>query len=248
MKRKNKKFLKNSQRGVTLLLSLLVMAAILTIVLATSTIVFNEIKTSYDLTKSQPAITGAEAGVENAFYYIMRGYRGVRDCYQDPPADPVTLGNGVQLTSCASPYYPNPYTFNLPAGQNQRDIYLYNPRTPEQDTDIGYNGFTARLNSGASVTVFKCEYTSPCTLSNIIGTLPDQTTGARRLSFELDPRQRWHIMISNNSTDTAANVTVLATTDPGITNPLGIPTETTVIITTGSIGGVKRTIQSTLPQ
>ena len=64
----NKNSVINNLRGVTLLLGMLIMASILTVSLATSQLVINEIQQSAQLDKAIVAFYAAESGIERGLY------------------------------------------------------------------------------------------------------------------------------------------------------------------------------------
>lgn len=79
----------NNQKGVSLLLTLLITAAILVIAFGVSRISIGEIKLTRDISKSVIAYYGADSGIERALYEerVGGGVSGVPDCS-------VLLGNG----------------------------------------------------------------------------------------------------------------------------------------------------------
>ncbi len=68
----NSNFFPHSQTGVTLLLSIIVLASITAISFSIATIMLVEIRTSGDLLKTEPAISAAEALGEEALFKIKR--------------------------------------------------------------------------------------------------------------------------------------------------------------------------------
>src|SRR3989338_7787337 len=63
---------KDAQAGVTLLLALLVLSAILAIRFSLATILLTEVKSSGDLIRTEPAFYAAEGITEEALYKIKR--------------------------------------------------------------------------------------------------------------------------------------------------------------------------------
>lgn len=72
----------NNQKGVSLLLTLLIMAALLVIALAVSRLSLGEIKLARDIPSSLIAYYAAEAGIERAIYEerIQGGASNISDC------------------------------------------------------------------------------------------------------------------------------------------------------------------------
>src|SRR5437762_11599030 len=84
---------RESQKGATLLLAILVLAAITSIVFSIASIVINEIKTSGDVAKAEPVISADEALAEDELFKVMRGLGAVATC-----ANPsTTVINSVQV-------------------------------------------------------------------------------------------------------------------------------------------------------
>jgi len=136
----------NHESGVTLILSLLVLAAISVIAFSVAALSTNEVRTSGDESRSEPAIVGAQAGAEDALFESIRGFAGYisSDC-TNPTSS--TLGNGVKLKSCTNYYQPNPYYVNN-LGPNQNvDFFLYDPTN--QSNPPGYTGISFYMYPGA---------------------------------------------------------------------------------------------------
>lgn len=73
------------QKGVSLLLTLLITAAILVIALGVSRISIKEIKLTRDISKSVIAYYGADSGIERAVYdeRVKGGAGDISDCIDD---------------------------------------------------------------------------------------------------------------------------------------------------------------------
>src|SRR6476620_9116923 len=136
----------DQQKGITLLLALLVMAAIGSIIFSVAAITLNEIKTSSDITKSEPSVTGAEAVAEEILYKSIRGI-GAETVSNDCSAQSATtLGNQVSVRSCLSYYQSNPYTLIIdPNGEH--DFYIYNPA--DQSVQPGYTSVKVSMDTGS---------------------------------------------------------------------------------------------------
>jgi hypothetical protein len=95
---------KINQQGVTLMLSILVLSAILAISFSLATVLLIEIRTSGDLVKSEPAVFGAEAVIEEALFKVKRGLptcpTGAPDCISSTYNAGI-LSNGVILNNPA---------------------------------------------------------------------------------------------------------------------------------------------------
>lgn len=225
----------NRQSGVTLLLSILILGAIMIIIFAVSAITINELKTSGDLTRTEPAITAAGASTEDSLYLAVRGLGTVPDC-TSPIVDNSFI-NGAITNTCADYYYSNPYSFVL-ASLAQNSFYLYNPA--DQTVNPGYTGVSVIMSNGTVASVWFCQFSvSSCGSGAPTYTL---TSGSPSVNISgLDPAQKYTLIITNtNSTDSE---TFSMT---GV--PRGLPSGITVIQSTGSFRGATRKIRTTVPQ
>lgn len=237
-----------SQKGVTLLLAILVMSAITAIVLGTASIVLNETKISGDLIKSQPALTAAEAGTEDGIYKSYRiAKSAVANC--SSPATPEVLSNGVRLTVCSSLYYPNPNSFRLNAGASIY-FYLYDPT--DIDLPPNYRSLTIAVNTGPALEAHFCDFDTD---EDDCAAAGDVDSGTARVGTpwspqdgadigRIDPARKYQLFISNTGTEPASyTITVENLGSP----PHGLPVGTSTLISRASNSGVTRTIQTILP-
>jgi hypothetical protein len=227
---------KNSEKGVTLLLTLLVMAAISTIIFATAGIAVNELRTSADVTKSEPSITGAQASAEDYLYAGIRGSSTLANC-----SNPATTNysSGTVVTSCASLYQDNPYVFNLDSSEN-RYFYLYDPTN--FNNGGGYTSVSISITDGSSATVYLCDYTVPdCVAGPYVstGTLNMSSGSSTWNSPNLDGSSKYQLIVVNGVLDGDFVMQ---------SSPQGLPSGTTKIDTTGTSQGVTRKLQTELPQ
>ncbi len=231
---KNNSF--GSERGVTLLLALLIMAAISTIVFAAASVAVNEIRTSADVTKSEPSITGAQAVAEDYLYAGVRGTGTLASC-----SNPATssYAGGVTVSACASLYQDNPYSFNLTA-KDTKYFYLYDPNNPGNGG--GYTSVRITMTDGDSALVYMCDYTvADCVAGPHISSASlNVSVGATTWnSPALDPNTRYQILVVNGN----ANGNFYTQS-----SPQGLPAGITSIETTGSSQGVTRKLRTELPQ
>lgn len=226
----------NKERGITLQLAILVLAAVSAIVFSVAAITANEIRTSNDLTRTEPAITVAEAGAEDVLYYQIRGLGGYSTNCSAPST--ATL-SGVSLSYCSNPYLSNPYNFAFSGPSGEKDFYLYNPSS--SGGAPGYTNISITLNSGISGTANICSWQATnCATTADVASLTF-TTGQTK-SQALDPNATTGyqiIFLNTNASSDAFSVT---------TTPTGMPSGTATIQTTGSNNGVTRKLQTILPQ
>ncbi len=222
------------QEGVTLLLSVLIIAAITAIVFSIATIAINEIRSSGEITRSEPIIKADEAIAEDVLYKTIRGYSSLPTCATISTA---TVGS-VNVKSCASYYFTNPYNFSL--GQSvERDFYLYNPVNQSQDP--GYTAVNVDMTAGMSATIYFCDFSVTDCISNPTQTQVLSPNGNPSWnSGFLNTTQKYQLIIVNGSSSTG-NFSVTAP-------PTGLPAGTTTIVNQGSSQGSTRSLQVDIPQ
>jgi hypothetical protein len=229
-----------SQAGVTLLLALMIMAALIAIVFSISSITINELNNANTEINSEPAIAGAEAGAETLLY---QDNRGSISCSASPSTYKLQTSN-VYVVSSNTLYNINPYTFSLGISpSNEMDFDLYNPCDPN-----GAPGYTSISIIPTSIdstipssTLYICSWSvSPCSPS---------TYDIYHVSFNtamtynsLDANTKYQIVLLNNDT---SQVSYSVSTTP---SNIGIPASQIVILTTGTNNGVSRKLQTILPK
>jgi len=228
------------QKGVTLLLALMIMAALISIVFSLSAITINELNNTNTEISSEPAIAGAEAGAEALLY---QDNRGSISCSVSPITYQLPTSH-VFILSNNNLYNTNPYSFSLGTSpNNEMDFDLYNPCDP--DAAPGYTGITITPVSVDSTTpnsvMYVCSWSvTPCSSSTYdIYHLSFNTTMTYSL---LDANTKYQIVILNN--DSSSVIYNIGTTPSNI----GVPASQVVILTTGTNNGVSRKLQTILPK
>jgi hypothetical protein len=227
------KFPKHDQRGVTLLLAILILSAITAIVFSMAAIALNEVKTSADLAKTEPVIKAAEGSAEDSLFKMIRGYSTLVDCSGAPST---SMLGGVTVNSCASSYLTNPYTFDLDPS-TQMTFYMINPIS--QTSDPGYTSVQVTLRSGSTGTVYFCVFETADCVSTPSSTKALSMSDATWSSGALNPAQAYQLIVSNGAGATA-NYSVTSA-------PTGLPSGTTTIENTGSRQGVTRKLRIIIP-
>lgn len=232
----NKNIVREKERGITMLLAILILASLSVMVFSLASIVINEIRTSGDLIRTEPNIVAAQAATEHGLYLAMRGLGSLNAC--SPVPTPVVFSNGVSVSTCADYYYPNPYDFNLGAGSRQ-DFYLYDPIN--QSNNPGYTGVSATLTSGYGGTVYLCNFDiTDCVAGPHVATYSLSPLTPNWSYNALDPALKYQLIIVNS----ASGLTSYRASG----TPLGLPSGVTTIKATASSGGLTRKLQTTLPQ
>ena len=214
-----------------MLMSVLILAAVTSVVLSLAAISINEIRTSGDLLKTEPSITGAEALAEQALFKSVRAL-GTIDCNSTQ-----TLTNNTLADACADYYLINPYTFNV-AADSRRDFYMYNP--VDQSADPQYTSFSLAMNSGSTATIYFCDFeVADCLDGPYIATAGLTPGGSGFSLASLNPGTKYQFVVASGAN--GANFTA-TTTD------VGLPAGTTTIKSKGRKDNTTRKIETTLPQ
>ncbi len=222
---------------MTLLLSVLLLAAISSIVFSIAAVVINEIRTSSDLTKSEPAITAAGALGEDMLFKAVRYPSYVSNC-SNPASN--TL-NSVQVSTCTSYYLPSPDIVDL-AANAQFNTYLYNPAI--QNGAPGYTSVSVQLTSGLSGKVDFCTYDiteAQCLATPNIDSKSLNAAGPNSWSSPaLNSSSQYQLIIVNGASG-QATYSIAST-------PQGLPAGVTTIQNSASNQGVSRKLEITVPQ
>jgi hypothetical protein len=136
--RKAKSLLLTRQEGVSLLMALLVLGALMAISFSVATIVFVEIRASGDVARTERALYSAYAVTEEA---LFKNQRQASDLIY------VTSLNGVDLTSTEELTSTSPYTDSIPAGTTKQYV-LVDPNDPNGPG--GYGGIKVVYASSGS--------------------------------------------------------------------------------------------------
>lgn len=241
-----------SQSGITLLLTILILAALSTIVFGLAAVTINEVRTSAGTTISEPVITADEAVNEDAMYALVRG--SSKGSVSGNCGSPSTfLVNGVSVAACTAVYSPSPYTFNVGANVNKNFLF-FNP-SDWQGTSCaggsgtscpGYTSITVHENSGPSTNVYLCNWaTVGCDPANDYGST-SLSSGGTWTSGALSGASQYQLVVDNSGGGSAGNFTMSTTTT---TSPAyGPPSGTNNVTVSGTESGITRKIQSTAPQ
>jgi hypothetical protein len=136
----------SSQEGVTLFLAILVLSSILAISFSLATILFIEVRTSGDLTKTEGALAGANGVAEQALFNIKRSVtcdntNTNKNCYTSNFTNHVVLNGDPQTTTIASPNLVDkvlPTSNSVANTENKYDFCSIN--TPPTNPDGTPNG------------------------------------------------------------------------------------------------------------
>jgi hypothetical protein len=241
----NRRAIRKGQEGVTLLLTLMIMAALSAIVFSISAIALNELHTANNELSTEPAITAAEGIAEEQ---LFQDERGINTACNSSGTEQFTMSN-TKATYLNSFYYDGAYNFSVSPNAEQ-DFYLYNPCSAGGSTAPNYTSVAVSLQNGASsnAMVDLCTWTN----TNCSGD-PDITYATlypgNTVTFDssfINPSNQYVVAVIFGSAVGAGNFSIQTTSsDPTIT---GIPASEVTIVTTGNKDGSTRKLQTQLPQ
>ncbi len=215
------------EEGVTLIISIVLLAAVTFISFSISTIAIREIGVSRLILRTEPAFAGANSGGEVGLYKLLRETGG-------------TTGSGSLSLSGASYvltsklYDNDPSPFAITTGE-VFNIALYNPENTSDKsqfyesfvvTNTGQNAFRVSVVSWSTPKTEFCRQTVP----------PGQSTPTCTLVFAGDGRY----LISIDPSGQAAAGTLSALHSDG---SRGVPATTPTLDVTGTSGSVERRIK-----
>lgn len=159
----------NRQQGITLLLAILVLSAILSITFSLATILFIEVRSSADLLKSEGSLYGASSIVEQAIFNIKRETcsKTGEDCvYNSGFANNVSLASSpvVSSTSTAIIQVKIPTGYGFTSSQNIYDFCGGSATT----TGCGYGRVTITfkdIGNGSSFFANLCQFDPTFTIN-----------------------------------------------------------------------------------
>lgn len=222
------------QKGVTLIIAVVMLASVTFVSFALSSVIIREIRVARILLKTEPAISGANSGGEENLYRFIRK-QGL-----------VTSGSLPQSAvnyQVTPDFFDNPYNFTIAANSFGR-IALYDPENP---TNPAANYGTIRIvNNGPSISrpilyqVYSLGNLSTAICSGTVGV--SQTSPVCNLN-SADDRYIVDLQLSGfGSGGASGSITVM---DNG-GNPKGAPADVPKMEVLGSVGEVRRKIEINL--
>jgi len=149
----------NSQAGVTLLLALLVLSAILAISFSLATILLTEVRSSGDLIRTEPAFYAAEGITEEALYKIKRQVPPGSFAYTTKLGAVVLNSPPPVESATTSPIFQDSVAKGYTFETTPKHYALYDPTNP---TGPGYYGriTLTYLDTGNTdvLEVYLCEF------------------------------------------------------------------------------------------
>jgi hypothetical protein len=251
------------QQGVTLLLAILVLSAILAISFSIATILFTEVRTSGDLLRTETALYGAGAVAEEALFKIKRK---VPSFTYTTKLGGVDLGSPAPIeSSTTTPIYQDKvattdYTF----ANTTKHYVLFDPDNPTGPSKYGKIKLTY-INSGYDdpLTVYLCEFDplgsyegGPCTdtYSSEYWLTPQGTgfpltkTNSPKEWFLNENKQQELILVNTNHTN-PIYVQIETFGPPTSYAPKGMPLVGEIFVdVTAKKSGVTRKIELLIPK
>lgn len=227
--------LRNGQSGVTLVISIILLASVTFISFALSTLILREIGAARLILRTEPAISGANAGGEVAIYRLFRESGNVA-------ATGGTLSQSGAVYDIVADLYDNPYLFSIPPNKTI-SVGLYDPENPNNQV-TGYGSVTITNNAGGStIRISLVSWSDPgtelCGLTISAGAAPYTCPSLSSLD------DRYLLTIENIPGCPACNATgqVRALDDGTPPQPKGVPSDSPTLQVTGTSGEVERKIE-----
>ena len=219
------------QEGVTLVIAMVMLAAVTFISFALSTIIIREIVVARLILTTEPAITGASSGGEGGLFQLFR----------ELPANSATValpqsGAGYQVTS---DLYDNSYLFSITGGAEAK-VGLYDAQQPNnKQPNPRYASVKVTNNPGSSLLQYQvATWSQPDSFICVGSVSAGSTSAACALSSTSD--NRFVIFIQPLGGSDAAGSVVAYDSQNQI---IGIPSETQSLVVTGTSGGAQRKIE-----
>jgi hypothetical protein len=174
----------NSQSGVTLLMSILIVSGLVIIAASVSTLGLNEMRASRAFFYTEPAIGAAQSGAENALWAVKRAKTISTSC-TNPTTQTIT--SSAKATFCKNIDVPAVFTV---VANTPYVFYLFNPANENGDIDLlcatpepscldpTYQTLNVTYISGSqpvTVTVTRLDET-------FVGSIPTLSSGTQNIS------------------------------------------------------------------
>lgn len=238
------------QRGVTMLLAILVLSSITAIAFSLATIIFIEIRTSGDVARTEPTLYASVAITEEAIFKVKRS---APDCISPGnPANCLAYDANIGSVTISNPILQLFSTTPL--------IEIFNPTLKKVYQIVDPNNIFGGANYGqvkvgclqplgTAVSVI-LDQIDPNTGNRVNGYASDVINCATSYtpSFVLIPSQQYEMTIQNQSNATSATVSIDSFAADGST-PQGLPyVGLTVLDITASYSGLTRQYRVKIPE
>lgn len=225
------KQVKQDQNGVTLILSVVLLAVVTFISFSISSIVIREIVGGRLALRSEPAISAANSGGEVGLYRLFRESGGT--------SSSGTLGQSNVTYQVTSDLYDDSYFFTAPIGGESR-VLLYDAENTN-NLAANYGFVKIILDSGSGIANYSIvDWTNVQTVlySGILG------AGNESAWLSLNSADDRYILIIAPNSATAVSGSVTARDNSN--QPKGIPSDSPKLDVRGTNGPVQRRIEINL--
>ncbi|MFA5991428.1 MAG: hypothetical protein WC794_04245 [Candidatus Doudnabacteria bacterium] len=240
MNKLNYKSKYSRQQGVTLLLAIVILSAIMAISFSLATILFIEVRTSGDLLKTEGALYAAGGVGEEAFFNIKRQVATSTYAYTTKFSNNVKLSGEPVTTTNSTPIIQDKVLRNTNLGYPGQKVYDF------CNTNVGASGCgygrvdVTFLDTGGngSIKVFLCEFDpsenfygqDPCSVSpmnssywrSVTGDILNKDTATQTYTFPYSTKQQI-LYVTNPSTSVDAYFQIKTYEDTNGTVPKGLP-------------------------
>lgn len=142
---------RESEKGVTMLLSVLIMSSLVLIATTVAFLAIQELRSSRAALVSEPALVAAKSGGEEGLWTVKRG--NLSDL---PDCSVSTTGQGFSASSSYLNYCKSFSGDTIEVTTTPTSILLYNPNDPNGDTDLSdypYSSLTIASTGSYAVSV-----------------------------------------------------------------------------------------------
>ncbi len=246
-------------------MGILVLSSLMAISFSLATILFIEVRTSSDLTKTEGALAGANGVAEQALYNIKRSVDCDENCYQTDFSNHVALNGEPESSTVASPTLLDkvePASNNLTNTKNKYDFCSTN--TPPNG-GCGYGKVVVTYEPSGNndpLVVNLCEFdasgttsydTAPCTDLDDdywqTGHNGQFLASGQQLVLTLTPGMQQQLILYNYNVTSTQNIYVqIQTFDTNGTTPKGLPYANKTSVSINALNGlVGRKIKVVVP-
>lgn len=230
---------RNNQEGVTLVISIVLLAAVTFVSFSLSTLIIREITGARLLLKSEPALSAANAGGEVGLYRLQRGQGSLNITDSPLSQSPATYRVDPDL-------YDDPYLFSFSCADTSKEFWipLYDPSNWE-NKNADYGRVTITMTSDTCqlrVRVFTWTQagTDIATATMNSGTNPIFTCNALNAPVGDD---RYIISIQPQGPGTGLVTGAISAVANDLVTAKGIPSANPTLEVTGKSGEVERRLQ-----
>lgn len=221
----------SSQDGITLVISIVMLAAVTFVSFALSAIIIREIGVARVILRTEPAISAANSGGEVAMYQLFRGSGNI-------PTSGEVSQNGTTYQIVTNLYNDN-YFFQASGGQ-QISVALYDPANPDSKI-TNFDSYTITNDAGSQPIQTSVVSWSDADHPFCIQTIPNGSSPYT--CDELNrPDDRYVIYIQPQGGPTKTSTGQITAQDKN-DEVIGIPADYPTLDITGSSNGVQRKIQ-----